>query len=139
MIEILLVLAIIGIIAGVAVVSGRTIMRSQDEAAALRTIQQYVGQGATAAASRGVVVNLERAGQNLRLRDTANNRILRQADLAESASLGWADGVVIRFLPQGRLHPDDLAAVSGTTLSLSGKQYELELSVIGEARWKELP
>ena len=60
MLEVLIVIAIIGIVAGMGVVSGRKVAQRQNQNAASRSIQQLFWQGATGAAARGVEVTLER-------------------------------------------------------------------------------
>ena len=75
--ELVIVLAIIGILGGIAVVSGSTIARRQAAHGAIATFQQSVWQGATAAASRGLTVELIRSGGQLQLVNAANDTVLR--------------------------------------------------------------
>ncbi|MBW7929664.1 MAG: prepilin-type N-terminal cleavage/methylation domain-containing protein, partial [Fimbriimonadaceae bacterium] len=71
--EILIVLAIVGTLAGVGFVFGRQILQGQQNRSAINTVQQSVWQGATAAASRGITAELFRNGRVLQVRNQATS------------------------------------------------------------------
>ena len=95
LIELLIVIAIIAIIAGLAVMNGRPIVRGQEGAAAIKTMQQSVWQGATMAASRGVRTVLVLDGSDLEVRSSDNDELIRRFELPENASLNQRPAPVI--------------------------------------------
>src|SRR5690625_8007537 len=80
LIEVLIVLAIIGIILGVGVFNGRQALTGQQERAAVNSIRPSAWQGATAAAARGARVFLRDADNELllRLENQENGRAIRR-------------------------------------------------------------
>src|SRR5680860_101888 len=103
LLELLIVLAIIGIVAGIAVMSGRPIVRGQEGRAAVRTMQQSVWQGATMAASRGVRTNLVLSGRTLEVLNADSGELIRSYELSEDVSLNIDDGTVLAFTPPGKV------------------------------------
>ncbi len=141
LIEFLILLAILGLIAGVVVVSGRRVLAGQDEKAALTSVRQSVWEGATAAASRGVDTVLVRTATGLAVREVGGTTDLRTFALPASvttnlpAASGASGTVVLRFTPPGRVDLATLQALpSPLTLTVNGHTYKLQVSIIGEVK-----
>lgn len=135
LLEILIVLAIIAIIAGIAVMNGRPIVQGQEGAAAIRTMQQSVWQGATMAASRGVRTVLVLNGANLEVRNAVTNDLIRSFELPDQASLNVPDGTLLAFTPPGKVDEATLGSLpSPLTITSNDNVYDLQISLIGEVR-----
>lgn len=134
--EILIVLAIISIIAGLSFVSGRRQLTKQEENATVSSFAQIVLQGATAAASRGVEVVLLRSGNEIILVRSDNNNVLESFDIPVTVATNLvANGEILRFAPQGWVDVNSLAALpSPVEFTTSDKTYELTVSLIGEVK-----
>ncbi len=140
MIELLIVIAIIGIIAGLGAISGRAIAQRASERAALNTVQQVVWQGSTLAAARGFRTVLCRDATELAIRrvmDAENpncsGAVLRRFEIDEAVTLdGIDDGMSIVFTPPGTILAGTRPAT--ITLTAAGSTYDLEVSLIGEVR-----
>lgn len=136
-IELLIVLAIIGVISGVVVMSGRPIVRGQEARAAVHSVQQSIWQGATMAASRGRSMALVLAGRNLEVRDASSNAVVRTFELPEGSALSVGDGTVLQFTPPGKVLASSLEALTQGgpfTLTVRGETTVLCVSLIGEVR-----
>ena len=135
MLEILIAVAIIGIVAGVGVINGRKMAQRQNQNAAARSIQQLFWQGATGAASRGVEVTLERNNKVFTLERSDNSEVLRSFTLPEQVSINFPEGEVVRFTPPGKIDDDSFDALpSPITLSTEAKNYTVSISIIGEVK-----
>lgn len=140
LIELIIVIAIIGIVAGFAAISGRAVAQRASERAALNTIQQAVWQGSTLAAARGFRTVLCRDGTDLVVRRVVDQNdpdcsgdALRSYEIDEEVVLtGIADGVSIVFTPPGTIAAGTLPA--SINLTAAGSSYALEVSIIGEVR-----
>lgn len=136
LLELLVVVAILGVIVGLTGILGRTIARQASERAALATVQQSVWQGATLAAARGFRTELCRAGTELSVRravaDACDGDVLRRFEIDPNVVLGVADGSVMVFTPPGSIDPATLP--DAITLDAGGVSYVLEVSLIGEVR-----
>ena len=140
LIELLVVVAIIGIIAGLGAIGGRAIAQNARERAALNTVQQVVWQGSTMAAARGFRTALCRNDTELSIREVEDPQapdcdgpVLRRFEIDGEVTLaGIADGLSIVFTPPGTIldgtRPDEI------TLTAAGTTYVLEVSLIGEVR-----
>ena len=133
--ELVIVLAIIGILGGIAVVSGSTIARRQAAHGAIATFQQSVWQGATAAASRGLTVELIRSGGQLQLVNTANDTVLRRFDLPNGVDIP-VENPILRFLPPGKVDRDTLP--EEFVIDTGEGRYTLQISIIGEVRSEQI-
>lgn len=133
--ELLIVLAIVGVLAGLVALNGRRVLRGQEARAAVTTVQQTVWQGATAAAARGVVTRLTRAGDVFTLTDTDSGNSLKSFELPASVTLNWPDGQSLDFLPPGRVDVDTLDALpTPLTMVVDGRSHSLTVSLIGEVK-----
>lgn len=132
LLELLIVIAVIGIVGGLAFVNGHRIAQRQEASGAIATFQQSVWQGATAAASRGSVVELNRTDDGLELVDLNRDRVLRRYELPSEVSIG-AENPILRFLPPGKV---DLSTLpdreKGLMVSTGQGDYRLKVSLIGE-------
>jgi len=135
-IELLIVLAILGIITGVVVMTGRPIVRGQEGLAAVKSMQQSVWQGATMAASRGVRTSLFYTGTSLEVRNATTNAVIRRFDFPAGASINVTAGTAfLQFTPPGKVDPTSLASLpSPFRITTTGGVYDLQISLIGEVR-----
>lgn len=135
LLEILIVVAVIAVIAAMVALNGRRVLQGQQGRAAVTSIQQSVWQGATAAAARGVVTRLTRAGPVFTLRDTESGATLRTFELPSDVTIDWPDGHALDFLPPGRLDVITLDALpSPLTMVANGRSTQLTISLIGEVK-----
>lgn len=133
--EVMVVLAIISVIAGLVAINGRRVLQGQDEIAAVTSLQQSVWQGATAAAARGVVTRLTRQGDSFVLTDTSNGRTLRRFELPRGVESTWNDGQSLDFTPPGKVDTETLKALPNPlTLTTSSRTTVLTISLIGEVK-----
>jgi prepilin-type N-terminal cleavage/methylation domain-containing protein len=140
-IELLIVLAILGLIAGVVAVNGRRVLAGQQEKAALNSVRQSVWEGATAAAARGTDTELVHTTSGLEVREVGSATALRTFALPASvttnlpAPSGANGTVVLKFTPPGRV---DLATLRSLpdplTLTVNGHTFKLQVSLIGEVK-----
>jgi len=138
--ELLIAVAIVGILASVAVVSGRQVLQDQQQNAALNTLQQSIWQGATSAAARGASTELVRSGNQFSVRRQDNKRVLRRFELAKSVTSNLPQGVVLRFTPPGKIDPASMQNLPATlTLTTKRATYKLTLSLIGEVKHEVIP
>lgn len=133
MIELLIVIAIIGIILGFGVFNGRQALTSQQERAAVNSIRQSAWQGATAASARGVAVWMTLEEGELLLRQGSNDgRVIRREELPQGLETNIPSGTLLVFTPPGKVRPDTLPAPGEYWVGASGRTLELEFSMIGE-------
>ncbi len=137
LIELLIVIAIIGLLVGVLVVGGRRILGGQQEKSAITAVQQAVWEGATAASARGANTELVRTAGGLEIRDVATGNVLRTFEIPASVATNLPSGQVFVFGPPGRI---DLTSSTWSnlgnhiTLTVNGRTYQLEVSIIGEVK-----
>lgn len=133
-VELLIAVAIIGVLAGVGFVSGRQILQGQQNRSAINTIQQSVWQGATAAASRGITAELFRNGRVLQVRNQATSAVIRSFELPPDVVFNLPDGASLVFTPPGKIDLGSMANLPSLTLQANGKTYSLQVSLIGEVK-----
>lgn len=136
-IELLIVLAIIGVIGGIVVMSGRPIVRGQEARAAVHSVQQSVWQGATMAASRGTPMVLVLSGRDLEVRNATTNAVVRTFELPVGSTLSVGQGTVLEFTPPGKVLASSLATLTDGgpfSLTVNGETTVLCVSLIGEVR-----
>lgn len=143
LLELLIVLAIIGIISAIGVFNGRRVLQGQQEQAAIVSIQQSVWQAATAAAARGVETELVRSGDTFAVQyeDEENQtRTLGSFELPESVGTNLPQGVVLSFTPPGKI---DVATLQNlpepVVVTTSDKTTTLRISIIGEVKAERAP
>lgn len=134
LLEVLVVIGIIAIVAGIGFTSARLIARNAADRGAIATFQQSVWQGATSAAARGLVVELQRQGNELVLVEAASGRQLRTFDLPAGVIIP-VDNPILTFLPPGKVSTESLEGLPADfQISTNAGSYSVEISVIGEVR-----
>lgn len=129
-IELLVVLAILGILFGVAAFGGRGALDRQQEAAAVRSIQQSVWQGASAASARGRNTELTLTGRQIIVREVDSGRLVRTEELPAGVTTNLPRLV---FTPPGKISSDSFPSVAeGITVNTSTGTTTLRVSIIGE-------
>jgi len=135
LIELLVLLAVLGVLLGLAAIQGRAIAQRASERSVVNTFQQAVWQGATLAAARGFRTELVRDGDVLEVRRVSTGETLRRFELDSRASLNLQDGQVVVFTPPGSIVVETLDALPDPIeIVAAGTTYELEVSLIGEVR-----
>jgi len=135
LLEMLILLAILGLVAGVVAVSGRRVAAGQQQRAALTSVRQSVWEGATAAAARGVATELVRTATGLVVREAGSGKVLRSFDIPSAATTNMPMGQVLLFTPPGRVDLASLQALpSPLTLTVNGHTFGLQVSLIGEVK-----
>jgi len=134
LVELLIVIAIVGVLAGIGFVSGRSILQGRQNRAAINTIQQSVWQGATAAASRGLTAELYRNGRVIQVRNQATGAVIRSFELPADVAFSLPDGPTLVFTPPGKIDLSSLVNLPELTLEANGDQYTLQISLIGEVK-----
>ena len=130
--ELLIVLAIIGVLATVGITSGAGIARRQAAQGAIATFQQSVWQGATLAASRGQTIELRRSGDELHLVGTRTGNTLRTYELPAGVDIPVSNPI-LSFLPPGKVDTTSLNNLPDELVINTGEgRYELTISLIGE-------
>lgn len=132
--ELLLVLAILGIVLGLGFFNARRALLGSQERAAVQTVRQSIWQGATAASSRGRPITLVRDGNSMRLVDGDN--VIRSDDFPDGVTTNFSQGVLLEFSPPGKVTAESLAAFmeSNPQIGGEGRTQRIEVSVIGEVR-----
>lgn len=130
--ELLIVMAILGVIASIGVMNGRRTAQVQSARGAIATFQQSVWQGATAAASRGLTIELNRTEAGLAL-VAADDHVVREYELPQAVAIP-VDNPILRFLPPGKVDLDTLGQLEGLVIDTGFGRYSVEISLIGEVR-----
>lgn len=129
-IEFLVVLGILGILLGLFMVFGRGALDSQQEQAAIRSIQQSVWQGSSGASARGRNTELVLTGRRIEVREIGSGRVIRTEELPAGVSTNLPRLV---FTPPGKISSESFASVQdGITVTTSKGTTTLRVSVIGE-------
>jgi len=134
-VELLIVMAIFGIVAAIAIPNMRGILQGREDQAAIQSIQQTVWQGATAAAARGVVVTLTRTGNAFVLLNTETNAELKRFDMPNGVTSNWPQNAPLVFTPPGKVDASYMAEFPASlTVTANGRSTRLQISLIGEVR-----
>ncbi len=138
LLELIIVMAIIAAVAGIGVMNGRLAAQRQAAKGAVATFQQSVWQGATAAAARGLTVELHRTAKGLALVNVANGQVLREYDVPASVTINTPNPI-LRFTPPGKVDLETLDALPDTLVIDTGQgAYAVEISLIGEVKARPL-
>lgn len=137
-IELLIVIAIIGILAGVGLFNGRQIIRNQNEVASIQQLRQLISRATTALNAQGKSGTLNRSGTLIKVVD-GNNKTLMEMTLDKNVVTNLPEGSSLVFLPTGRISSASLAALPALEIKAAGKTFGLEISVIGELRAEVKP
>jgi len=131
--ELLIVLAIIGVVVGIGVLNGRQALDRQQERAAFNSLRQTVWQGATAASARGQRVFLQLSGRELSLRiGSASGNQLRSENLPAGVETNLPQGTVLIFEPPGKIESGLLPAAGQYWFEAGSNRVDLIFSVIGK-------
>ena len=133
LVEILIVLAIVSIALSIGAIGLAQVRLSQESRAGVGSVRQIILAGATAAASRGIALELVRSGNRLNLRNPADNSLLREVDIPAGIAGQLPSGTWLSYTPTGMvLLPTGFT--NPFTLTDRGKTYTLQISLIGEVR-----
>lgn len=131
--ELLIVLAIIGVVVGIGVFNGRQALDRQQERAAFNSLRQTVWQGATAASARGQRVFLQLSGRELSLRiGSAGGTQLRSENLPAGVDTNLPQGTILIFEPPGKIQSDLLPEAGEYWFEAGSSRLDLIFSIIGE-------
>jgi len=139
LLELLVVLGLVALLSGLFFFSYRKTMAQQTKASFETGVQRLFWEAATAAASRGETLVLERRGNRLIVRSQSNpTRTLRVLAIPDNVSLDLPEDELALFSPPGRvwfrsLFPRDCGSGFGFRL-LTGEGGErcYRVSYIGE-------
>ena len=134
LLELLAVIAVLGIAFGMVALGSRKILQGQEERAAVVTLEQMFRHGATAAASRGEALELVRTGRVLVVRPQGGSRVIKRAELPKDVVLALPEGQVATFSSPGMVNIDP----DTFTVETQKETYQLTVSLIGEVK-KEVP
>jgi prepilin-type N-terminal cleavage/methylation domain-containing protein len=139
LLEILVVLAIVGILAGLVAVGSRAILRGQENRSSLYSMRQIFWQGASAASSRGLSLSLVRSGDVIQVIDPlkpSSSQLIRKVELSDDATLSLPQGAIATFSPTGKV--TIASANNPFTFTADGKTYRFTVSLIGEIKLEPL-
>lgn len=137
LLEILIVIAIIAILAGLVAIGSRAILTGQQNRSALYSMRQIFWQGASAASSRGEQLELVRSGDVLEIRPIATpSKKVRTIELSGDATLNLPQGQIATFAPSGKV--TIAPANNPFTFQTDGKTYRFNVSLIGEVKFEAL-
>jgi prepilin-type N-terminal cleavage/methylation domain-containing protein len=138
LLEILVVIAVIGILAGIGWFNGRQIIRNQNEVASIQQLRQLISRATTAVNAQGKSGTLNRSGTLIKVID-GNNKTLMEMTLDKNVVTNLPEGNSLVFLPTGRISSASLAALPALEMQAAGQTFGLEISVIGELRAEVKP
>jgi len=134
-IELLIVIAVIGILGTITVLGLREVLQGQEQRSAIQSIQQTVWQGATAAASRGTTLELVRSGRTFTLEEAENGRILKTFELPDGVTSNWPENEPLVFTPPGRVDSASLEKLPARIQVFTESSVtDLTVSLIGEVK-----
>jgi prepilin-type N-terminal cleavage/methylation domain-containing protein len=146
-IELLIVMAVIGILIAITMLNGRQIINRQNEVASIQQFKQLLQRSTTTASARGVTATLERTGATIKVTapkktNPAQIETLMEMTLDKNVTSDLPEGSSLVFSPVGRIEPVSLGTLPGLnsfTMQAAGKTYRLNVSVIGEVKLEVLP
>jgi prepilin-type N-terminal cleavage/methylation domain-containing protein len=136
LLEILVVIAIIAVLAGLIAVGSRAILTGQQNRSSLYSMRQIFWQGASAATSRGEPLELVVDNEKVEVRTVKTPvKVVRRVELSNDANLSLSNGTVASFSPTGKV-----TMTNGNTFTLTtdGKSYRFTVSLIGEVKLEPL-
>jgi prepilin-type N-terminal cleavage/methylation domain-containing protein len=135
LLEILVVLAILGILAGLIAVGSRAILTGQQQRSSLYSMRQIFWQGASAASSRGEQLELVRSSDVIQVRTVASPvKVIRRVELSRGVTLSLPQGQIATFSPSGKVTIPNTN--NPFTLQSDGKTYTFNVSMIGEVKFQ---
>ena len=135
-VEMLIVLGLVGIVGGIAAGGFSQMRASQEARAGITSIRQIISQGATAASSRGIPLELVRNSNKFEVRTLeATPTVLHSVDLPSALAAQFPSGTAwLSFSAVGRVGFPTTFWTNPKTLSSGGKDYQLSISLIGEVK-----
>jgi type II secretory pathway pseudopilin PulG len=127
LLELLVVLAVVAIAAGIAAMGWRGLTQREEARAALVSLRHALWQGATSAAARGSTLTLSWDGDELVLFDP-DDAVVRRWDFASTVPTSLEPGPLAAFMPPGRL----ATVPEPFTVEVNGRVATVEVSLIGE-------
>lgn len=136
LLELLIVMAILGVAAGIGIPQIRNIGQRQEALAAVDQIRQLFWQGATAAASRGGTnFVLVRSGNTLQVQSQTDGSVLRSVALPNGVGCSLNNGTLVTFTSPGKaIFSSSFPANRQFTISAAGQTFTLTATLIGEVR-----
>ncbi len=133
MLELLIVIAIVGILASIVLISGRQIVLGQEGPATISQLKQIVSRGGSVAAARGKDVQLKYQNREFILREKVSEKHIQSFKVPTSVSINLSEGAVLEFAPSGMVK--SLASIPNPVIvSSSNKTQQLQLSIIGQIK-----
>lgn len=128
--EILIVLAVLGVVLGISAIMGRGALENQEDLSAIRSIQQSIWQGASAASARGRNTELIHTGRRVEVREVGTGRLIRTEELPIGVTTSLPNLI---FTPPGKISATSFALVTdGISVSTAKATTLLRVSIIGE-------
>lgn len=136
LLELILVMAILAVVAGIGVGQFQNIGRRQQAAATIDQIRQLFWQGATAAASRGGTnFVLIRSGSTFSVQAVTDGSVIRSVTLPSGVTSSLSQGTLATFTSPGKVSFSALFPINRQfTISANGQTYTLTATLIGEVR-----
>ncbi|GIW28820.1 MAG: hypothetical protein KatS3mg070_2183 [Meiothermus sp.] len=136
LLELIVVMAILGVAAGIGIPQIRNIGQRQEALATVDQIRQLFWQGATAAASRGGTnFVLVRSGNTLQVQSQVDGSVLRSVTLPNGVSCSLNNGTLATFTSPGKvIFSSSFPANRQFTVTAAGQTFTLTATLIGEVR-----
>lgn len=139
LLEILVILAVLGILLSIAALVGRDIIRKQNELQAVNEIRQLIWQAGTTVNARGTSGTVRRTGNTFEVIDDLGKTLIKK-EIDSQVTSNFPTGDSLEFLPSGRIETATLSALPNPlTVSAAGKTFKLTVSVIGEVKAEVMP
>lgn len=135
LVELLITLAIIGVLASISIFNGRDILKGEETRGTATAIQQMLWQAGTSASARFEPIVLTLRNGVFTLQAQTSGKVLRSERIPELVTTTFPANQSLVFMPSGRIDTASYALipqpvrVSGPKLS-----YNISFTVIGEAK-----
>ncbi len=141
LLEILVILAVLGILLGMAIFAGRDIIKKQNELQSVNQLRQLLWQAGTTVNARAVTGQLTRTGNVFKVVDVTDpTKSILEATLNSNVTSNFPVGESLIFLSSGRIDTTSLGSLPNPlTITAAGKTFKLTISVIGEIKAEMIP
>lgn len=135
LVEMLIVLAVMGIIGGISIFSYRQVQMGQEARAGVSSLRLIMAHGATAASSRGLTLDLVKSGNSLQVQTTDANPIVVTKEILPSAIATQLPSTdpILSFSSVGRV-VFPAGFTNPIVVTSRGRTYTLTVSLIGEVK-----
>lgn len=134
LLELIMVMAVLAIASGFIVMGAQPMLQAQQSRSGFNAIRQIIWQGATAAASRDITLNLVRSSNRLQVQTTGSPAtVIRYVDLPSDISSQLRSGTWMSFTPSGKVNFAP-GFTNPFNVTVRGRSYTLTVSLIGEVR-----